>query len=85
MKAQKFYKVRNMVDGLWMTNDTFRPVFASKGHLWKSIGTLRSFFTNLKRISHMEISPLWEVVEYDLQEVERYPAPAAQTPMRTKT
>lgn len=82
MKAKKFYNVRDMATGQWMINNVYRPVFTEEGHLWKNLGTLRAFFTNLKKVSRLDVSPLWEVVEYELQETERYPAPAMQTPKK---
>ena len=76
----KYYKVRDLVSGSWMEGGTNTATFSKKGKVWKNTGALRSHLTQLQHCTKQSTSPLWEIVEYDLVESERYPASSFHSP-----
>ena len=72
----KHFKVRDLVTGNWMDKGTYEPVFNKTGKVWRTLGSLRAHFTQLQNTTRQPTSPLWEIVEYDMVESDRYPAPS---------
>jgi len=77
----KVYKVRDMVTGLYQRAGS-RPTWSKQGKTWK-LGPLKTHFQLFAKHS-IPVSPMWEVVELELVECDRYPA-CVYGPEKSKT
>ena len=69
----KFYKIRDLSTGLYSSGGII-PTWDGKGKVWKSIGILKSHLTLVTKYPEtLGSNPnLWEVVELNVVEGERY-------------
>lgn len=71
----KFYKLRDLSNGKYSTggND---PKWDDDGKVWHSLGDLKAHLTMWANNNDRPISPLWEVIEMEITDVQAYPATA---------
>lgn len=77
-KSMKVFKVRDMVTGLYKLGTT-QPRWSQKGKTWLSLGALKAHLTSASKYKSqgtLNGIALWEIIEYELAEVEKYPASA---------
>jgi len=84
VKKVKF-KVRDLGTGLYQDGKvekfTGEPTWSKRGKIWKDIGELKKHFSALEAF-RISLSPLWEVIEYQVKETDAESFPA--TVMTTK-
>lgn len=71
----KFYRLRDMATGLYSTGG-HSPRWTKQGKVWRNLGSLKTHLKNISRYSKIPVSPLWEVIELNIVEGEKYPAVA---------
>lgn len=74
----KVYKIRDMSTGLFKLGTTSTK-WSPQGKVWLSLKALKSHLTLASSSRHgLEGSVLWEVIEYDVVEAEKYPVNAVK-------
>jgi len=76
----KVFKIRDMVTGLYKLGTT-ELKWSSKGKTWMSLGALKTHLTHIsnhKSSGTLNGIALWEIIEYELVEADKYPASAVK-------
>lgn len=66
----KLYKVRDLSTGLY-SNGGNNPTWSKNGKVWRTLGSLKIHIRYHEKY-YGWVNPMWEVVELDVVEGERY-------------